>query len=183
MRYHSDAAEAAYNDTPEEHRSLVKSTAAPAARQRSHGWVGLLCPDEPLPPDTIEHCTTYPQPLVAFILTEFCEIDLSEEHGSATICWTATAVQLMMATTGCERPREGRYIRNGLDFSTGEEKNKGKDRPMLKASMVESQRAQIRGPAEDFEHQLRRSSTFPIPWQDFHHCQLFSPDLYVSAGL
>jgi hypothetical protein len=44
--------------------------------------VGLLCPDEPLPPDTIQHYTTY-LALVATIRTYIeVKIDLFDEDGS-----------------------------------------------------------------------------------------------------
>jgi hypothetical protein len=57
--HYSTAAEDACNDAPEEHP--IFSWLSPQQRlQLVHEvMVGLLCPDEPLPPETIQHYTTY----------------------------------------------------------------------------------------------------------------------------
>jgi hypothetical protein len=65
---YSKAAENACNDTPDDHP--IFSWLSPQQRLQlvSEVMVGLLCPDEPLPPETIQHYTTY-QALVAYIRT------------------------------------------------------------------------------------------------------------------
>jgi hypothetical protein len=56
---YSNAVEDACNDTPGEHP--IFSWLSPQQRlQLVHEvMVGLLCPDEPLPPETIQHYTAY----------------------------------------------------------------------------------------------------------------------------
>jgi hypothetical protein len=68
LRY-SNAAEEGCNDTPEEHP--IFSWLSPQQRLKlvHEVMVGLLCPDEPLPPETIQHYTTY-LALVAIIHIE-----------------------------------------------------------------------------------------------------------------
>jgi hypothetical protein len=70
--YYSGAVEDGCNDTPDEHP--IFSWLSPQQRlQLVHEvMVGLLCPDEPLPPETIQHYTTY-LALVAIIQNEIEE--------------------------------------------------------------------------------------------------------------
>jgi hypothetical protein len=72
--HYSNAAEEGCNDTPEEHP--IFSWLSPQQRlQLVHEvMVGLLCPDEPLPPETIQHYTAY-LALVAIIHIEI-EVEL-----------------------------------------------------------------------------------------------------------
>jgi hypothetical protein len=72
--HYSNAAEEGCNDTPEEYP--IFSWLSPQQRlQLVHEvMVGLLCPDEPLPPETIQHYAAY-LALVAIIQIEF-EVEL-----------------------------------------------------------------------------------------------------------
>jgi hypothetical protein len=69
-------------DTPIEHP--IFSWLSPQQRLQlvREVMVGLLCPDEPLPPDTIQHYTTY-LALVSYIRIKIeVEIDTVQDWGS-----------------------------------------------------------------------------------------------------
>jgi hypothetical protein len=78
--HYSCMAEDGCNDTPDQHP--IFSWLSPQQRLQLVREVctGLLCPDEPLPPETIQHYTTY-RALVATISMDIeIEIDSCEDH-------------------------------------------------------------------------------------------------------
>jgi hypothetical protein len=74
--HYSSAVEDACNDTPDEHPIFCWLSPQQRLQLVHEVMVGLLCPDEPLPPETIQHYTTY-LALVAIIQIEIeVEVDM-----------------------------------------------------------------------------------------------------------
>jgi hypothetical protein len=78
---YSNAAEDACNDTPDAHP--IFSWLSPQQRLQlvNEVMVGLLCPDEPLPPETIQHYTTYLALIASIQIEVTVELDDPEPVG------------------------------------------------------------------------------------------------------
>ena len=70
--HYSDAAESVCNDTPAIHPLFSWLSPQQRIQLVSEVAVGLLCPDEPLPPHTPEHIATY----LSLIATIKCELGI-----------------------------------------------------------------------------------------------------------
>jgi hypothetical protein len=144
---YSNVAEVGCNDTPCDHP--IFSWLSPQQRlQLVHEvMVGLLCPDEPLPPETRQHCTTY-LALVATIRTHVgVELDSVDDAdvGDDLIDGYEDTTEYRRQTP---EEREER-IRNMDLISRQAEKNKEKfDR--AQARILESQAGMDTSPLEAF---------------------------------